>query len=100
MRYGIALALCAATLCAASSAYAGDPEADRRIYAAFERHLSRIPEPEQARECEKFLEWYPDNTYAPEVKKKLEKLKVKGIIAKREGSAEVPAPTASGVDPS
>jgi hypothetical protein len=74
MRYPIfALTAIAAITCLAPErAYAGDPEADKRIYDAFEKYMKTVPNEKKDQEYKKFLEWYPTNVYAPTVKKEYE----------------------------
>jgi hypothetical protein len=74
MRYPIfALTTIAAiTTLAPEHAYAGDPEADKRIYEAFQKYIKTVANENKAQEYKKFLEWYPTNIYTPTIKQEYE----------------------------
>jgi hypothetical protein len=74
MRYPIfaLTTLIAVNALAPELAYAGDPEADKRIYEAFQKYIKTVANENKPQEYKKFLEWYPANLYAPTVKKEYE----------------------------
>ena len=76
MRYPIfaLTTIAAVTALAPERAYAGDPEADKRIYEAFQKYIKTVANENKPQEYKKFLEWYPTNIYAPTIKKEYEAL--------------------------